>query len=97
MVVNIVNGTVGLPFFQHPFHVCGNVSNIPNMDLGQRNLRPAFQSISSTLLFKDVFSIDKHQASLTSLQQRLPGTHLLVGSESIIFLLIFPVSPKSAR
>jgi hypothetical protein len=27
MIVNIVNGTVGLPYFPHPFHLCGNVMN----------------------------------------------------------------------
>ena len=51
MIVEIVNGTVGLPYFPHPFHLCGNVSSIPNMDLGQQDLCPTFQFIVSTVLF----------------------------------------------
>jgi hypothetical protein len=97
MVVNIVNGTVGLPFFPHPFHLCGNVSNIPNIDLGQHDLRPTFQLISPTLLFKDVFSIDKRQAIIILLVTKVTWNPLTGGFRKHLFLLILPVSPKSAR
>jgi hypothetical protein len=35
MFVHIVNGYVGLPYFPPPFHLCGNLSHIQNIYLGQ--------------------------------------------------------------
>ena len=34
MIVVITNSTVGLLSFPPPFHLCGNVTFIPNMELG---------------------------------------------------------------
>ena len=58
----ITNGTVGFPYFHPPFHLCGNVSSIPMLQLGQQDLRPTFQMISPTVLFEDVFSTENRQA-----------------------------------
>ncbi len=58
----ITNGTVGLFSFPLPFHLCGNVSSIPIMQLGHQDFRPTFQMISPTVLFKDVFSTENRQA-----------------------------------
>jgi hypothetical protein len=97
MVVNIVNGTVDLPFFPHPFHLCGNVSNILNMDLGRRDLRPTFQMISPTRLSKDVFSIGKRQTIINFLATKVTYNPLTGGFRKRLLLLMLPVSPKSAR
>jgi hypothetical protein len=94
MVANIVNGTVGLSFFQHPFHLCGNISNIPNMDLGQRNLHPTFQLISPTLLFKDVFSINKGQAIINLLATKVTWNPLTGGFRKHLFVTDLASQPK---
>ena len=79
MIVNIVNGTVGLPYFPHPFHLCGNVSSIPNMDLGQQDLRPTFQLMAPTLLFKDVLSIENRRVIIEILDKNVKWTPLTGG------------------
>jgi hypothetical protein len=70
-IVLIVNSTVGLPYFPPPFHLCGNVSHIQNMDLGQQDLHPSFQLISPRVLFKDVLSINKRQAIMDILDKKV--------------------------
>ncbi len=97
MVVNIVNGTVGLPFFPHPFHLCDNVSNIPNMDLGQRDLRPTFQMISPTLLFKDIFSIDKRQTIINLLATKVTWNPLTGGFRKRLFVIDLASQPKVCK
>jgi hypothetical protein len=97
MFVHIANVTVGLPHFPPPFHLCGNVSHIRNMDQGQQDLHPSFQLISPTVLFMDVFSIDKRQAIINILDKKLSGAHLLVDAKGVFMLLILPVSQKSTR
>ena len=67
MIVAITNGTVGLPSFPYPFHLCGNVSSIPNMELGQKDLHPTVQMISPTVLFKDLISPEKCQVIIDML------------------------------
>jgi hypothetical protein len=81
MIVDNVNGTgtVGLPYFPHPFHLCGNVSSIPNMDLGQQDLCPTFQLIAPTVLFKDVFSIENRQDIIEILDKNVKWTPLTGG------------------
>jgi hypothetical protein len=97
MVVNIVNGAVGLPFFPHPFHLCGNVSNILNMDLGQRDLCPTFQLISPTLFFKNVFSIDKHQAIINLLAAKVTWNPLTGGFRKRLFVTDLASQPKVCK
>ncbi len=95
--MNIVYGTVGLPFFPHPFHLCGNVSNIPNMDLGQRNHRPTFQLISPTLLFKDVFSINKRQAIINLLATKVTWNPLTGGNRKRLLVTDLAIQPKVCK
>jgi hypothetical protein len=71
MIVVSTNSTVGLPTFPPPFHLCGNVSSIPNMQLGQQDLCPTFLMISPTVLFKDVFSVDNRQAIIDLLDKKV--------------------------
>ena len=79
MCVHTVNDTVSLPFFPPLFHLCGNVSNIRKMDLGQQDLRASFQLISPTVLFKDVFSIDKREAIIDILDKKVKRSTLTGG------------------
>ncbi len=58
----ITNGTVGFPYFPPPFNLCGDVSSIPMLQLGQQDLHPTFQMISPTVLFADVFCTENRQA-----------------------------------
>jgi hypothetical protein len=98
MFVHIVNDTVGLPDFPPPFHLYGNVSHIRNMDLGQQDLRPSFQLISPTVLFKDIFSIDKHQAIINILNKKVKWSALTGECQKRCYvILILPITQKSAR
>ncbi len=79
MIVVTTNGTVGFPYFPPPFHLCGNVSSIPMLQLGQQDLHPTFQMISPTVLFKNVFSTENCQAIIDILHNtvkwdKLTGT-----------------------
>jgi hypothetical protein len=56
------------------------------MDLGQCDLRPTFQMISPTLLFKDVFSIDKRQAIINLLATKVTWNPLTGGFIKRLFV-----------
>jgi hypothetical protein len=97
MFVHIVNGTVGLPYFPPPFHLCGNVSHIWNMDLGQQDLSPSFQLISPTALFKDVFSIDKHQAINNILNKKGKWSTLAGGCQRHFYVTDLASQPEVCK
>jgi hypothetical protein len=70
MTVSIVNGTVGLPFPPPPFHLCGNLISIQNIDLGHRDHHPTLEMILPALLFNDVFTIKNRQAIINLLDSK---------------------------
>ncbi len=97
MFVHIVNGTVGLPYFPPPFHLFGNVSHIQNMDLGQQDLRPSFQLISLTVLFKDVFSINTSQAIINILDKKVKWSALTGGCQRHFYVTDLASQPEVCK
>ena len=86
MFVHIVNGCVGLPYFPPPFHLCGNLSHIQNIYLGQQDLRPSFTLISPTINFKEVFSIDSRQSIIDTLDQKVKWSGLTGGCKKRFYV-----------
>jgi hypothetical protein len=43
MMIPIIDGNVGHPSFPHPFQVCGILTNIINIDLGQHDNHPTLK------------------------------------------------------
>ena len=82
----ITNGTVGLPSFPLPFHLCGNVSSIPIMQLGQQDFHPTFQIISPIVLFKDVFSTENRQAIIAILDKKVKWEKLTGGCKKRFYV-----------
>ena len=78
-VVITTNGTVGLPSFPTPYHLCGAVSNIPIIQLGQQDLRPTLQVICPTVLFKDVLTNGHRQDIINILDKKVKWSSLTGG------------------
>ncbi len=85
MIVVITNCTVGFPYFPPPFHLCGNVSSILMLQLGQPDLRPTFQMISPTVLFDYVFSTENRQAIIDMLHNTVKWDKLTGGRKKCFF------------
>ncbi len=45
MIVSFKDGTVTTPKFSEPFHLCGCLTQLRNMDLGSEDYRPALEMI----------------------------------------------------
>jgi hypothetical protein len=86
MMVVITNGTVGLPSFPPPYHLCGNASNIPIIQLGQQDLRPTLQMICPTVLFKDVLTPGHRQDIINSLAKKVNWTPLTGGGKKRFYV-----------
>ncbi len=67
------------------------------MDLGQRDHHPTFQLISPTLLFKDVFSIDKRQAIINLLATKVTWNPLTGGFRKCLFVTDLASQPKVCK
>jgi len=97
MIVVITNGTVGCPSFPPPFHLCGNVSSIPIMQLGQQDLRPTLQMICPTVLFKDVFSTGHRQAIIDILHKKVKWDSLTGGVKTRFYVSDLPSQPEVCK
>jgi hypothetical protein len=86
MMVVITNGTVGLPSFPPPYHLCGNASNIPIIQLGQQDLRPTLQMICPTVLFKDVLTAGHRQDIINSLAKKVKWSSLTGGGKKRFYV-----------
>ena len=97
MIVVITNGTVGRPSFPPPFHLCGNVSSIPIMQLGQQDLRPTLQMICPTVLFKDVFSTGHRQAIIDIIDKKVKWDSLTGGCKKRFYVSDLPSQPEVCK
>ena len=86
MMVVITNGTVGLPSFPPPYHLCGNASNIPIIQLGQQDLRPTLQMICPTVLFKDVLTPGHRQDIINILAKKVKWSSLTGGGKKRFYV-----------
>jgi hypothetical protein len=89
MVITIIDGNVGCPSFPPPFHLCGNLTNIKNMDLGQRDHRSTLEMITPTILTDKILYLYKRQALIKLIGDKVHWHGLTVGRFSGVRLRQF--------
>ena len=61
MIVSFNDGKVSLPKFPQPFHLCGCLTQLRNMDLGHEDYRPTLEMIGPNILSSDLMRSETRQ------------------------------------
>ena len=61
MIVSFKDGTVTKPKFPEPFHLCGCLTQLRNMDLGPEDYHPTLEMISPNILSSELMRSESRQ------------------------------------
>jgi len=79
MILYFKDGKVSQPKFEEPFHQCGCLIHLHNMDLGPQDCRPALLMIGPSELSSDLMTSATHQEIINFIDKNVTWTGLSGG------------------
>jgi len=82
LIVYFKDGKVTTPMFPKPFHLCGCLSHLNNMNMGPQDFRPAFLMVGPSVLSKDLMIRESQQKNINFIEKKVTWTPLSGGTFS---------------